>query len=325
MDDNSQHDNSAHEELYDRALFEDRCMDLIDASDIDTHQEHIETFTVWLTPEVTAEWLKRNIHNRKLNKAKVGRFARQIRNGRWLLDGTPFRFSYDGILLDGQNRGHAIVETGISVPVTVCVGLDPISQRVMDTEGNRTKAESLGLAGEQRAQILSGILLATHRYFELGEVRKHGGMRSEDTLSGIEVFDVLEAYPHARRAAEIAGQVDRAVGGAMGKTVAGLFWMIAHEVDDGDLALFYRQLESGAGLLEDSPILALRNKLIKIGNEKKRAKEKKEVGKTTIRQEITDHQKIILMIKQWNLWRSGKPSPTNPQLPGIDDPIPPLL
>ena len=67
---------------------------------------------VMVTPELAAEWLTHNTHNRGLKPIAIKRFAEDMTTGDWQWNGESIRFAADGTLLDGQNRLHAIVDSG---------------------------------------------------------------------------------------------------------------------------------------------------------------------------------------------------------------------
>lgn len=100
-----------------------------------------------LTPAIAEKWLGQNRGNRTIRPAKVHAFARDMRNGDWLTDGSPIRFDWNGVLMDGQHRCEASIESGATIRVLVIRGLDPEAREVMDTGTKRTPADALGFAG----------------------------------------------------------------------------------------------------------------------------------------------------------------------------------
>lgn len=80
-----------------------------------------ETGLCLVTPKIAKEWLEANYSKqRRLNRAEVLRYARDIRLGMWVGDnGQTITFSSDGYLCDGQHRLHAIIEAGQAVEAFV--------------------------------------------------------------------------------------------------------------------------------------------------------------------------------------------------------------
>lgn len=100
-----------------------------------------------LTPETAEKWLGQNHGNRNIRQVKVKAFARDMRNGAWLTDGSPIRFDWNGVLMDGQHRCEAVIESGTTIRVLVLRGLAPETREVMDTGTKRTPADALHFAG----------------------------------------------------------------------------------------------------------------------------------------------------------------------------------
>jgi hypothetical protein len=103
-----------------------------------------------LTPTLAEKWLGQNRGNRNMRTAKVKAFSRDMRNGAWGTDGSPYRFDWNGALMDGQHRCAAVIEAGATVRALVIRGLDPATREVMDTGTKRTPADALHFAGFEK-------------------------------------------------------------------------------------------------------------------------------------------------------------------------------
>ena len=96
-----------------------------------------------VTPAKALEYLKMNVNNyRKLSKAKVAVYAKDMAENRWVLNGETIVFAENGILLDGQHRLAAIVQSGKTVEMTVVRGVDN-SVRLFDVGTSRTTGQLL--------------------------------------------------------------------------------------------------------------------------------------------------------------------------------------
>ena len=67
-----------------------------------------------ITPDLAAEFLKRNTSNRAIKKSKIKKYADDLRRGNWKLTHQGVAISPSGRLLDGQHRLSAIVQSGIA-------------------------------------------------------------------------------------------------------------------------------------------------------------------------------------------------------------------
>jgi len=101
----------------------------------------------WVTPERAAKMLKHNRHNRTRNEAFIDRLARDIKAGNFTPNHLGIAFGPDGILLDGQNRLHAIVRANQGVELHVTRNLPREAQSTMDLGTKRTTAQVLALEG----------------------------------------------------------------------------------------------------------------------------------------------------------------------------------
>ena len=77
-----------------------------------------------ITPEKAREYLKTNTDNyRKISRAKSAIYAREMKAGKWELNGEGIMFAEDGTLKNGQHRLAAILMAGIPVRMTVIRGI----------------------------------------------------------------------------------------------------------------------------------------------------------------------------------------------------------
>lgn len=114
---------------------------------------HIETVPMDITPDLALEWLTRNTHNRPLRPAIIKAFKADILGGRILDTHEAIAFTEKDIdkriLVDGQNRLHAIMELGeeghtdISVRLLVAFGVPLEAQRVINTGAKRGAVDQL--------------------------------------------------------------------------------------------------------------------------------------------------------------------------------------
>lgn len=110
---------------------------------------------VYVTPEMAERWLGRNRINRAKKTRKILMYANDMAAGRWQLTGEAIKFDANGDLIDGQNRCHAIIQSGCIVPVFVVRGLAPESQRVMDAGTPRSASDNLHIQGYTNASMVA--------------------------------------------------------------------------------------------------------------------------------------------------------------------------
>lgn len=74
---------------------------------------------------------------RPIREMDIKRYAQDMKRGKWLLTHQGIAFDEKGNLIDGQNRLHAVVAAGVSVPMRVTSGIsegldDSVGLRAMD-------------------------------------------------------------------------------------------------------------------------------------------------------------------------------------------------
>lgn len=111
--------------------------------------------TVEVTPELAAEWLAKNTHNRNIRQRQVTAYARDMAQGMWRMTGEPVKFAHDGTLLDGQHRLMAVLRADVPVRFAVARGLDLESQDNMDSGIKRQFGDVLHLKGYKLGHLLA--------------------------------------------------------------------------------------------------------------------------------------------------------------------------
>lgn len=116
-----------------------------------------------ITPEVAAQWLEeRNTDNRPMSGSIARNYARQIRQGAWRVTHQGIGFDSAGVLLDGQHRLKAIVDSETAVPMMVSWNLEREVFAALDTGKGRNAQDALSLHLGEKPQYLS-LLVSTIR------------------------------------------------------------------------------------------------------------------------------------------------------------------
>lgn len=85
-----------------------------------------------VTPELAAQWLEHNTRNRKLYQRVVNRYAADMKAGRWRQSVDAIGFDVNGAIINGQHRLWAVLEAGVTVPMTVMFGLQTDVVDILD-------------------------------------------------------------------------------------------------------------------------------------------------------------------------------------------------
>ena len=238
---------------------------------------------VRITPTKAEAMLAKNTSNRNLRPTVVRRYARDITNGDWVLNGETIKVSSSGRILDGQHRLQAIIEADIALDVFVIFGLPDDAQETIDRGLPRNIQDALRLRGEVSANLLAAtisnaVLLKAESPSQIADYWP----------STSEALHFLEAHPSIRESVTIAGRVNKAVR-LPGGPVGALHFLFS-ELDSEDADVFWERVIDGVDLDLNSPILRFREFSLREITAQRR------VGKTRL---------CALAIKSWNTWRRG--------------------
>lgn len=239
-----------------------------------------------ISPEVANEMLKRNANNRKLNNYHCIYLANQMTSDQWKFDGQPIRFSEGGTLLDGQHRLSAVIRSGKSQQFLIVTGIEKDAFKVMDTGKNRNGADCFSIRGIEYASDVAASVRMVINY-RLKKDNANGRNKPTNT-------DLLEWYDknpsilnHVKSAAPLSVEFSYVLSRSY---LAGLLFLFSGR-NVLEAESFISKLCTGLDLEKDSPIYALRKKLLE---------DKMNRTKLPVR------DKLALIIKAWNSYRLGK-------------------
>ena len=117
-----------------------------------------------VTPVLAEEYLKANKNNRQLRKNIVAYYAKQMREGQWMLNGEGIIFNEQGALVDGQHRLAAVIESGMNVNMLVVRNADKDSFATIDSGVSRKIQDTFYVKGIPNA---TGVVSIIGRYLKL--------------------------------------------------------------------------------------------------------------------------------------------------------------
>jgi hypothetical protein len=238
-----------------------------------------------VTPDMAAEWLVGNTHNRAMKDRAVAKYAADMAAGLWDLNGESIKFNGDGRLLDGQNRLQAVIAAGVPIVTVVVRGIEAQSQDTIDVGVPRGLADVLKLRGEISATELGSAVAGYWRF-----LRDPAGMATTDYPSIHAALKVLEQNPGLRESVRVADTIRKGIG--LRTSVGGAMHYITTSIDPEDAEAFWDRLLSGADLDGDHPILALRGVIL--------------ADRPVHTQKMTKARLWALTVKAWNAYREGR-------------------
>lgn len=259
-----------------------------------------------LTPEIAQFLLGRNSKNRQVKKDRVEQYVRDIKNG-WTHNGDTIRVSVNVIMLDGQHRCLAVMETGIPIETGLMYGLPDEVFETIDTGRVRTTSDVFYIAGIENNTRMTSITKFVMN-FKKGcyEFAARGYSRGRLSVTNSQALEFCQANLESLQESYYFGfnKDNKIVSG----TILASLHYIFKEKNKVYADNFCKSLADGVGLAKDSPIYVLRKKLI----EDSRLKRKMNI-----------YEKVGIICKAWSYYIKGKKitrlnyDSTNEQFPKV--------
>jgi len=253
--------------------------------------------TVRITPEIAVQWLKRNEANRPFTRGNARALAAEMERGYWQENGESIVFDTNGILIDGQHRLQAVLNSGYEYLVPVITGVQAAARPTVDTGVKRSAANNLQMADEQNASLLAATLLLWRGYeARNARMMTHpASVAPEDRVSIPRILEHLKEWPGLREAAResLALRPPGRGRSLVPSSEAAMIWfaIVQSGASKERANQFLGSVLTGYNLPEDSPIIGLRRRLIDI------------MG---IGYRMDKRERIALVLKTWQLWSTGK-------------------
>lgn len=226
------------------------------------------------------EMLKANAINRTVNKGNLDVLVKELKAGRWKVNGDTIRFTEDNILIDGQHRLLAVVRSGITIQTFVTYGLQADVFDSIDVGKRRSGGDTLSCLGEKNARRMSAALVMIDKYMT-------GRLQKSIVYSNTEIQGLLVKYPDIRITLKTTLN---AKGLIVGSALDSCHYLFSKK-DPVMTEIFIEKIFKGVGLEEGDPWYVLRERLLT--NSMSTAK-------------LSTEFMMALCIKAWNAARQGK-------------------
>ena len=242
----------------------------------------IEFKKVLITPELAESYLTGNIKNRRAIDNRIKTYSKDMIEGRWKEDTAEFiKISKSGILLDGQNRLLAIIDSKASINMWVCFNMDDEIFDVLDTGKPRSAGDVFKISAIKYETTLPSII----SFYKILKTVSIG--MAQNRLTNTEIRDIY--YENENLWQDIARHSHMMYEGfskILSTRILGGFYAIFLEIDEIKANNFMNELTTGKNV-SNNVIILLRNRLIQ---EKMASKKTKETFK------------YIFIIKAWNCY-----------------------
>lgn len=238
--------------------------------------------TVVITPELAEKWLSLNTNNRPIRNGAVMKYAGDMVNGRWKLNGETIKLNGDR-LIDGQHRLRACIQAKTPFVSLVVHNVDAGVFDTIDRGMVRSFGQVLGIAGTKNANAVA----AAARILWLLETGRSAIGGGDSTIGELE--EIISRYP------EIVDIASQSCGMKMANKLIApgvlvALWVVFTRKNQMLADSFFQDLNDGTNIYQ--PVAKLRQRLIADRMSKKRL--------------MTREELIVITIKAWNAVREGK-------------------
>ena len=131
----------------------------IDALDKLIASKPVGSIPITVTSLLAEYILKLNFpHNRRTKPIKIKEYAKDMEEGKWVLNGETIKFADDGYLHDGQNRMKACIRAGVPFTTDIRFGIPASAFSTIDTGKSKTGEDMLTNAGYTNTTKRAGAL-----------------------------------------------------------------------------------------------------------------------------------------------------------------------
>ena len=219
---------------------------------------------ILVTPEMAAAYLAANKRNRPLRKARVERYARDMSEGRWQMNGETIIISDEGNLLNGQHRLEAVVKAAVPVWMMVTSGVPESAFSTMDAGLTRTAGDVLGMKGILNFNQVAAVARICLNYKD--------GVSLSTPRTNLEIEEAIELHPEIESYVSSHNKIYNLTHSSIVIAICYIAQRFGEDtqnsVDD-----FVRGVSTGVNLDEFDARLTYRNKIIAMTADKQRRPE----------------------------------------------------
>ena len=203
---------------------------------------------------------ERNGHNRSFKVVKVRQLKSDMESGAFVPNGQSVIFSSDGVLLDGQNRLRACVDSGKSIVSNVAFGVHPSAQPTIDQGAPRSAGDVLQLNyGFTNGNNIAAVARTVIGYRRAGA---SGGLGGQGDASVTDIVEAVLDDPAIAEATYWSLALRVSVKGVVSTSHLGAALYLGERSFGYKAREYLERVATGEGLLCGDPALVARNRLI---------------------------------------------------------------
>lgn len=171
-------------------------------SDLSKAKTEFAIFTPDQAAEILASKTRFPLPQGKSTLGKIDTYARNMAANQWRLNGDAIIFDHQGLLVDGQARLRACVQSGASFATLVISNISDLAVRTLGSHLKRNTTDMLTVSGEDYARPLSAAWPIVVTYLNSDE-RFSYTQRNNMDIGASEVEQLNAAYPAMKESARI--------------------------------------------------------------------------------------------------------------------------
>tara|TARA_Y100000389_G_scaffold187573_1_gene209141 strand:- start:834 stop:1805 length:972 start_codon:yes stop_codon:yes gene_type:complete len=218
---------------------------------------------VTFTPELAAKILSDfNNNNRPLNKGNLKFLSKELLSGNWIPNGDSITFDTNGDCNNGQHRLKVIVDTNTTLDILTITNLSKEAFKTIDTGKTRSGSDVLSIEGIANSSHHSSVVKFIYAF---KQNRYSANRQVQRTLSHTNLVSYFYELGEDKlyEAFQFYNSVRDTYSSILTPTYVSGFYYLLTEIDAVRGEEFLRMLCEGLNLTKNSPITALRSKLIK--------------------------------------------------------------
>lgn len=192
----------------------------------------VKVYIIHINPDIAQLFLRSNDMNRPLIRGHVGFMKQVLESGDMVMNGEAIIRSSKGVLLNGQHRLTACVESGIGFDAMVVEGIDVEAFRTIDGGRKRSTGDFLAIQGESLSNRLAAAVqqLLTFADLDGSTMYSRGGKSTRKATASV-ASRVLEAHPRLRESVS-AMAATKLFANQQGYVLHYLFSIVSKELAD---------------------------------------------------------------------------------------------
>jgi len=204
-----------------------------------------------VTPKMASEFLKLNTKNRKISESAVYQYGKDMESGHFKFNGHSVCISDKGVLLDGQQRLMASVESKKPFWTMLIEGLDEDVMVTIDTGRKRTFANQLQIREYPNASLVAATVS------QLGLI----AIGSSKNVSQFTMSDLDKILDKNK---DVSDSVSFAKGTFYHNALLAAIHYIGNQTGYQDEAdAFIKTYKDGQKNYENDPIVAIRERILR--------------------------------------------------------------